>query len=184
MNPVVFCGSASMALFSFAILRLSPVLATDSLAFIAVELAFAFIVFGALFWRRAKMKASVKPEMNDVSEVETSGRFKAMVGGRFDEWNLTPAERDVAWFTIKGLSIAEIADLRGTSDGTIKAQSNAIYRKADVGNRLQLVALFVEDLVAADFGPRPLDGKPSMAEALANDPESAPIADRSTARAA
>ena len=41
----------------------------------------------------------------------------------------------MAWFTIKGLSIAEIARLRGTSEGTVKAHSNAIYRKAGVSGR-------------------------------------------------
>ena len=60
-------------------------------------------------------------------------------------WGLTRSERDVAWFTIKGLSIAEIARLRGTSEGTVKAHSNAIYRKAGVSGRTQFLSLFIED---------------------------------------
>ena len=57
---------------------------------------------------------------------------------RFDDWALTPAERDVALFALKGLSLAEIARLRSTSQGTVKAQTNAIYRKAGVtGRRLR-----------------------------------------------
>ena len=52
----------------------------------------------------------------------------------------------MAWFTIKGLPIAEIARLRQTSEGTVKAQSNAIYRKAGVNGRAQLVSLCIEDL--------------------------------------
>lgn len=78
---------------------------------------------------------------------EVSGAFVALLEQRFVEWRLTPSERDVAWFTIKGLSIAEIAGLRGTSEGTIKAQSNAIYRKAKVTGRTQLLSLFIEDLM-------------------------------------
>ena len=66
-------------------------------------------------------------------------------------WGLTPSERDVAWFTIKGLPIADIARLRQTSEGTVKAQSNAIYRKAGVSGRAQLVSLCIEDLI--DAGP-------------------------------
>ena len=66
---------------------------------------------------------------------------------RFNAWGLTPAERDVALFAIKGLSTAEIAGLRGTSEGTVKAQSNAIYRKAGVSSRSQLLSLFIEDLL-------------------------------------
>jgi DNA-binding CsgD family transcriptional regulator len=66
---------------------------------------------------------------------------------RFDDWGLTPAERDVALFAIKGLSIADIAQMRSTSEGTVKAQTNAIYRKAGVTGRSQLLSLFIDDLM-------------------------------------
>ncbi|MEM9269998.1 MAG: LuxR C-terminal-related transcriptional regulator, partial [Pseudomonadota bacterium] len=46
-----------------------------------------------------------------------------------------------------GLSNAEIAALRNTSEGTVKAQGNAIYRKAGVTGRPQLLSLFLEDLL-------------------------------------
>ena len=65
----------------------------------------------------------------------------------FTDWRLTPAERDVAVFLVKGLSTRDIADLRGTSEGTIKAQTNAIYRKAAVTGRTQLLSTFIEDLM-------------------------------------
>jgi DNA-binding CsgD family transcriptional regulator len=85
-------------------------------------------------------------------EVETqlkaaSGAFHQLMRERFEDWRLSPSEAEVALFTIKGLSNAEIARLRGTSEGTIKAQSNAIFRKAGVNNRSQLLGIFVEDLV-------------------------------------
>ena len=80
---------------------------------------------------------------------EMSGAFAELLAERFAEWGLTRAERDVAWFTTKGLSIAEIARVRGTSEGTVKAQSNAIYRKAGVSGRTQLLSLFIEDLMQA-----------------------------------
>jgi DNA-binding CsgD family transcriptional regulator len=78
---------------------------------------------------------------------ETAGAFAVLLEERFAEWGLTPSERDVAWFTIKGMTIAEIARLRETSEGTVKAQSNAIYRKAGVAGRTQLLSLFMEDLM-------------------------------------
>ena len=78
---------------------------------------------------------------------QVSGAFAELLDERFGEWGLTRSERDVAWFTIKGLSIAEIARLRGTSEGTVKAHSNAIYRKAGVSGRTQLLSLFIEDLM-------------------------------------
>lgn len=76
-----------------------------------------------------------------------SGAFMAVVSERFDAWGLTPAERDVALFSIKGLSQAEIAALRETSQGTVKAQSTAVYRKAGVNSRAQLLSLFIDDLM-------------------------------------
>ncbi|WP_425093730.1 helix-turn-helix transcriptional regulator [Tropicimonas sp. S265A] len=82
-----------------------------------------------------------------------SGAFMDLVAERFEEWRLTPAERDVALFALKGLSVQEIADLRNTSQGTVKAQTNAIYRKAGVANRSQLLSLFVEDLMGERLVP-------------------------------
>lgn len=81
--------------------------------------------------------------------------FGDLLEERFGEWGLTPAERDVALFAIKGLSTAEIAMLRETSEGTVKAQTNAIYRKAGVSGRSQLLSLFIEDLMRDDSPLRP-----------------------------
>ena len=81
-----------------------------------------------------------------------SGAFMDLLEERFKEWGLTPAERDVALFAIKGMSTAEISVLRSTSEGTVKAQTNAIYRKAGVSGRSQLLSLFIDDLMR-DEGP-------------------------------
>jgi DNA-binding CsgD family transcriptional regulator len=88
-----------------------------------------------------------------------SGAFMELLNERFAQWGLTRAEADVALFAIKGLSTAEIAGLRGTSEGTVKAQTNAIYRKAGVSGRPQLLSLFIDELmgdenpVRASLGP-------------------------------
>lgn len=84
-----------------------------------------------------------------------SGAFLDLLQERFAEWGLTPAEKDVALFAIKGMSTAEIAVLRKTSEGTVKAQTNAIYRKAGVTGRSQLLSLFIDDLMRDDTGLRP-----------------------------
>lgn len=90
-----------------------------------------------------------------------SGAFMELVEDSFDEWGLTPAERDVALFAIKGMSTQEIAAMRATSEGTVKAQTNAIYRKAGVAGRPQLISLFIEDL---------MDGGLSKASAAKDQP--------------
>ncbi len=76
-----------------------------------------------------------------------AGAFAQVLQDRFATWGLTPAEKDVALFLIKGMSTAEISQLRSTSEGTIKAQTNAIYRKSGVNGRSQLLSLFIEDLM-------------------------------------
>ena len=89
-----------------------------------------------------------------------SGALHEVIEGYFHSWSLTPAEKDVAHLTLKGLSIAEVAALRGSRDGTIKSHLNAIYRKSGVTGRGQLVSLLMEDLmdkplIAPQAGPPP-----------------------------
>ena len=95
-----------------------------------------------LLFRSLKRQATMEDSLR-----LASGAFMDVVEERFSTWGLTPAERDVALFSIKGFSTAEIAGLRDTSEGTVKAQTNAIYRKAGVSGRSQLLGLFIEDMV-------------------------------------
>ena len=73
----------------------------------------------------------------------------------FADWGLTPAEADVAAFTLKGYSISEIAGFRGSAEGTVKTHLNAIYRKAGVAGRGQLVSLLIEDLMRSPLVEEP-----------------------------
>lgn len=77
-----------------------------------------------------------------------------VIDARFQEWGLTRSELDVAWFTVKGCSIAEVASLRGSAEGTVKAHLNAIYRKSDVSSRGELLSLLIEDLMGEDVSVR------------------------------
>ncbi len=77
-----------------------------------------------------------------------SGAFHELLNQNFDQWDLTGSEKDVALLAIKGLGIDEISKIRVTKQGTVKAQLNAIYRKAGVNGRPQLISIFVEELMA------------------------------------
>lgn len=77
-----------------------------------------------------------------------SGAFSEVMEARFKTWSLTAAEREIAILAIKGFSIAEMADLRQTKQGTVKAQCAAVYKKANVAGRLQLLSVFLDDLMA------------------------------------
>ncbi len=107
------------------------------------------LVLGAVFGFRAVGQARMRARRAEDALKTASGAFADVISNQFESWGLTDAERDVAWFSLKGYSAAEIASFRGTSEGTVKAQSNAIYRKAGVSGKAQLLSHFVEDLLAA-----------------------------------
>jgi DNA-binding CsgD family transcriptional regulator len=71
----------------------------------------------------------------------------AAIDRQFDKWALTPAERDIALLQLKGLRHKQIAELRETSERTVRQQALAIYRKAGLSGRSDLAAFFLEDLL-------------------------------------
>lgn len=101
------------------------------------------VVLGGVLLRASMRRTRAAEEALRIA----SGAFMDVVDEKFGDWSLTPAERDVALFALKGFSLSEIAELRSTSEGTVKAQTNAIYRKAGVSGRPQLLSLFVEELM-------------------------------------
>lgn len=112
---------------------------------VAVALVIGVVLSAMLLLRSLRARKQAEDSLR-----ELSGAFMDLLKQRFEDWALIPAERDVALFSIKGVSMADIAALRGTSEGTVKAQCNAIYRKAGVSGRAQLLSLFIEDLLSDD----------------------------------
>ncbi|WP_433989589.1 hypothetical protein SuNHUV7_02080 (plasmid) [Pseudoseohaeicola sp. NH-UV-7] len=76
-----------------------------------------------------------------------------VVEAHFDLWGLTPSERDVATFLVKGFGISEIAQLRGSAEGTIKSHLNAIYRKSGAGNRGELLSQIIDSVMGDAKAP-------------------------------
>ena len=113
---------------------------------LAMSLSIAFTVtqIRRMLHRQRRMEEQIKI---------ASGAFATMLGQYFDDWKLTPAERDVALFLIKGLPFSDIAKLRNTREGTVKAQCNAIYNKVDVTGRAQLLSFFIEELLSEELIP-------------------------------
>lgn len=109
-----------------------------------VGLALLVTVFFTLLQIRRLLKNEAR--LKHTLQV-ASGAFGDYLDQQFTDWDLSPSERDVALFAIKGSSIAEIAGLRGTREGTVKAQLNAIYRKAGVTGRPQLISFFIEGML-------------------------------------
>lgn len=80
------------------------------------------------------------------SKLYISG-LSTLIDSQLTIWGLTPAEREVAFLLLKGLSLKEIAHLRETTEKTARVQSMAIYAKAGLTGRSQLSAFFLEDLL-------------------------------------
>jgi DNA-binding CsgD family transcriptional regulator len=95
------------------------------------------------------LRASLKRTARVEEQLQIAAKsFHSVLLSRFVEWGLTPAERETAMLIVKGFSIAEIAEIRGKSEGTIKAQNSAIYRKSGLAGRVQFVSHFIEELTA------------------------------------
>lgn len=104
------------------------------LAAIAVEGRF----LRGLMRRKARLEESLANASAEVHDV---------ISSQFDEWRLSPAEHDIAMFLVKGLGTQDIADLRGSAEGTVKAHFAAIFRKAGVHSRAELLSALIDRLL-------------------------------------
>ncbi|SMY08475.1 helix-turn-helix transcriptional regulator [Flavimaricola marinus] len=128
-------------------------------AYEALELGAAVgLLSGSIIGAFALRRSFARTALVEAQLRAASGAFMELLEERFVEWGLTPAEADVALFAIKGMSLSDIAALRNTSEGTVKAQTNAIYRKAGVSGRPQLLSLFIDELMSG-----PVTGGPANA---------------------
>lgn len=110
---------------------------------------FATVLLGAAFYisfqhRRAHKRALMAAE-GKIGKLR--GDFVGLVQERFEGWDLSPAETEIALLTVKGLKISEIAAARHSRESTVKSHLTAIFRKAGVGSRTELLAKFVDDFL-------------------------------------
>lgn len=118
------------------------------------------VVAGAVFWSRflstRRRERRLRGDL-DLARAETE-RWKrdasellqglgAAIDAQFDRWQLSAAEREVALLLLKGLAHKEIADIRHTTEKTVRQQALSLYRKAGLSGRAELSAFFLEDLL-------------------------------------
>lgn len=108
--------------------------------------------FRALREEAARLGSRLQAARADAERwrAEAQGALRGLgeaMAGQFQQWGLTPAEQEVALLLVKGLSLKEAAQVRGTSERTVRQQALAVYRKAGVGGRAELSAFFLEDLL-------------------------------------
>ena len=73
--------------------------------------------------------------------------FDGLLQQRFEQWDFSSAERDVALLMLRGLSMTEIADLRETRSGTVKVQAHNVFKKSGVNSRVAFTSLFMEEFI-------------------------------------
>lgn len=117
-----------------------PHLYVETLA--TVTLIAAILLEGRVLLELLRRQARLEGRLD-----QASAAVHEVIEAYFGEWRLTQSERDVANFVVKGLTTAEIAELRGSAEGTVKAHLNAIYRKAGVRNRAELLSLVMDALI-------------------------------------
>lgn len=66
---------------------------------------------------------------------------------QFTRWALSNAESEVGLLLLKGFSHQEIANIRSSSERTVREQARALYKKAGISGRSSLSAFFLEDLL-------------------------------------
>lgn len=116
---------------------------TEGGIFLAVLLALAFEVKHVVV-----LHTSINDSRNEMLRLK--GHLADVIIDEFDRWQLTKTEKEIALLLIKGLSMQEIAEIRHVKEKSVRQQSTGIYTKANVSNRNELSAYFIEDLLAPD----------------------------------
>lgn len=143
-----FVAGVAITLFDIRIGFLRPQLFAEQFVLQAVGLVLG-VVMGWIALRMSIQRANRAEEK--LRHIAVG--FSDLLTEYFSRWKLTRAEQDVAVFMMKGMRTKEIAQMRGTSEGTIKAQTNAIYRKAGVTSHMALMSLFIDDLMTDTTTP-------------------------------
>ncbi len=113
----------------------------------------AIVVEGKILLGLVRRKAHLEGRLR-----VASAAVYDVIEAHFQHWKLSPAETDVATFLVKGLEIAQIAELRGSAEGTVKAHLNAIYRKSGTHSRGELLSVLIDGLLGGTTFDEALDG--------------------------
>lgn len=135
-------------------------------AHVAVEAGIGLVALfgvGTLTWRVVGVARAARRQAAELGDSLESSRqaaiewrseaqgllqgLGAQIDNQFVKWNLTPAEKEVALFLLKGFSHRDVARLRQVSEATARQQARSIYRKAGIAGRHDLAGFFLEDLV-------------------------------------
>ena len=76
------------------------------------------------------------------------------IDDQFTAWGLTPSEREVALFLLKGHGHKKVAAVTHRSERTVRQHAVAVYEKSGLAGRAELAAFFLEGLMLPPDRPR------------------------------
>lgn len=82
---------------------------------------------------------------------ESLAAFDVQLEEQLLQWQLSPAEKQVARMLLKGYSNRDIAKQRKTSEHTTKQQISSIFRKSGLKTRMEISTFFLGDLTGTDL---------------------------------
>jgi len=151
LAPVLILALQAIAAVYFLVDGIDDMIvqARDGLSIgMAMECIVAIALLGGVVMgSRYVQRLIVELRRKETALANARGALAEHIAMRFDEWDLTPGEGEVALFALKGCDVAEIARLRGAASGTVRSQLSQIYAKAGVSSQAMLVSLFIEDLL-------------------------------------
>jgi DNA-binding CsgD family transcriptional regulator len=111
--------------------------------FIALEAAFPFVAATVQrHWPRLSPKSG-----NSSSSLQQNQRRIKYDLGTFGQGILTPREREVAEFTLKGHSAESAGQILGIAPGTVRIHRRNIYAKLNINSQGELFSCFLSTLV-------------------------------------
>lgn len=129
----------------------------------------AFYQFRVIKWQKKEM-VGFQQRIDDLDQINSklkkeqesfekkishlSTEFLSNIDEQFNQWSFSRGEKEIALLLIKGLSMKDIAGIRGSNENTVRQQASQIYKKSSLNGRMELSAFFLDDLLALSKLPR------------------------------
>jgi len=128
----------------------------ESLSLAAVIAAITWLGFKHYEMRREQATLALDLVQSRTENVMWREKSKAQMEGvrfaieeQFETWRFTPAEKEIAGLILKGCTHKQIAEMRHSSDSTVRQHAQSIYRKSGLESRSELAAYFLDAILQA-----------------------------------
>jgi DNA-binding CsgD family transcriptional regulator len=114
---------------------------------LSVMLGIILLWFRNLFLKRQLIVSKAESNKWKEQNAHLIGGLSHAIDLQLEEWKLSPSEKEITLLLLKGLSLKEIAEIRGVAERTVRQQSVNVYHKSGLSGRAELSAYFLEDLL-------------------------------------